>query len=307
MATITSQLLKSSLQPSSIPTYRRAWKLYSQFSQNVFQSAVVHLPIPPSHLGLFIAYMFQHNYAPSTTNTYVSALGYCHRLAGFDDPTKVFWVLEMLKGYGKLGSRVDTRLPVTLPILRNILERTSSLCSSQYRSYLFRAMCTTAFFAFLRVGEITSCPRSTSVLHLNQVVQVVDNSGAITGLKITFRNFKHSYNQPGVSITLTRRPDICPVQILLHYFSQRGYSDGPLFRTIDGQAVSRQLFTTHLALVFRRCGLDSSKYKGHSFRIGAATYAAECGFSDAQIRLMGRWKSDAFRKYIRTPSLGSRA
>ncbi len=45
--------------------------------------------------------------------------------------------------------------------------------------------------------------------------------------------------------------------------------------------------------------------KGHSFRIGAATFAAERGFSDAQIRSMGRWQSDAFRKYIRTPSLSS--
>ena len=62
--------------------------------------------------------MFKHQYAASTANTYVSALCYCHRLAGVNDPTKVFWVLEMLKGYGKLSLRVDTRLPITLHILR---------------------------------------------------------------------------------------------------------------------------------------------------------------------------------------------
>jgi hypothetical protein len=84
-------LIKSSLQPSSIPTYRRTWKLYSQFACAVFQSALVRMPISPSDLGLFIAYMFQHKYAASTANTYVSALGYCHRLAGVNDPTKVFW------------------------------------------------------------------------------------------------------------------------------------------------------------------------------------------------------------------------
>ena len=80
-----------------------------------------------------------------------------------------------------------------------------------------------------------------------------------------------------------------------------------LFRTYDGHAVSRKLFTDYLALIFRVCGLDPTKYKGHSFRIGAATFAAECGFSDAQIRSMGRWKSDAFRKYIRGPGLCSTA
>lgn len=271
----------------------------------VFKSAFVNLPISPSAVGLFIAYMYQHQYAASTANTYVSALGYCHRLAGVNDPTKVFWVLEMLKGYGKLGSRVDTRLPITLPILRNIMQQTPTLCSSEYRAYLFKAMCTTAFFAFLRIGEITCCPRSPNVLQIDQVVKLVDNAGTITGLKITFANFKHSYNRPNVTLTLNRRADICPVQSLLDYFTCRGVSAGPLFRTRDGLAVTRKLFTDYLATIFRACGLDSTKYKGHSFRIGAATFAAECGYSDAQIRLMGRWKSEAFRKYIRCPSLGS--
>ena len=104
-----------------------------------------------------------------------------------------------------------------------------------------------------------------------------------------------------------RRSDICPVQSLLDYFSRRALSDGPLFRTYDGHAVSRKLFTDYLALIFRVCGLDPTKYKEHSFRIGAATFAAECGFSDAQIRSMGRWKSDAYRKYIRGPGLCSTA
>jgi hypothetical protein len=58
-------------------------------------------------------------------------------------------------------------------------------------------------------------------------------------------------------------------------------------------------------MLFRGCGLDTMKYEGHSFRIGAATFSAECGFSDTQIRAMGRWRSDAFLKYIRIPSLSS--
>ena len=92
---------------------------------------------------------------------------------------------------------------------------------------------------------------------------------------MTFRDFKHSYNKGDVSLTLSRRSDICPVQIvLLDYLFLRGFSNGPLFMTPDGTAVSRHSFTQILSLVFQRCGLDSSKYKGHSFRIGAATFAA---------------------------------
>ena len=247
--------------------------------------------------------MFQRNYAASTANTYVSALGYCHRLAGVHDPTKIFWVIEMLKGYGKVGTRVDTRLPITLPILCMMLQQIPSLCSSEYRVHLFKAMCTTAFFAFLRVGEFTSCSQSSTVIQLRQLVKIVDTDDNVVDFKITFSNFKHSYNQHPVSISLERRSDVCPVQSLLDYFPLRGFSDGPLFRMQDGSAVACPLFTDLLALIFRACGLDSTKYKGHSFRIGAATFAVERGFSDAQIRLMGCWKSDAFRKYIRGPSL----
>ena len=148
--------------------------------------------------------MFQRNYASSTANTYVSALGYYHRLVVVPDPTKVFWVLEMLKGYGKLALRLDTRMPITLSILRIVLQQTSTVCANEYRAYLFKAMCTTAFFGFLRVGEITCCLRSTTVLQLNQIVKLVDSSGTIVGLKIMFFDFKHSYNRPNV-ITLKRR------------------------------------------------------------------------------------------------------
>ena len=50
-------------------------------------------------------------------------------------------------------------------------------------------------------------------------------------------------------------------------------------------------------------GLDPTKYKAHSFRIGAATTAADMGMSETHIQLMGRWKSTAFRRYIRIPML----
>ena len=53
------------------------------------------------------------------------------------------------------------------------------------------------------------------------------------------------------------------------------------------------------------CGLNPARYKGHSFRIGAASHAADRGLSDAQIRVLGRWKSNAFHRYIRIPSVST--
>ena len=37
----------------------------------------------------------------------------------------------------------------------------------------------------------------------------------------------------------------------------------------------------------------------HSFRIGGASAAFSAGASDALIRVMGRWSSDCYNRYIR--------
>ena len=63
-------------------------------------------------------------------NTYVSAPGYFRRLAGLRDPTKTFYISEMLKGYGKIGYKLDSRLPITLPILVRIMKGLDIFCFS---------------------------------------------------------------------------------------------------------------------------------------------------------------------------------
>ena len=53
--------------------------------------------------------------------------------------------------------------------------------------------------------------------------------------------------------------------------------------------------TLHLAKV------DASAYSGHSFRIGAATAAAAAGVPAHFIKMLGRWESEAYQLYVRTP------
>ena len=74
---------------------------------------------------------------------------------------------------------------------------------------------------------------------------------------------------------------------ILASMAMRGSTPGLLFRFQDD----------HLqALV--GCGLDPTKYAGHSFRIGAATSAASKGINDSTIKTSRKM---AYQIYIRTP------
>ena len=88
----------------------------------LIQTAHFCLHITPATIALFIAYLLERSYAASTVNTYISALGYPHKLSDLPDPTRVFYIIQMLKGCGKTGARLDSRLPITLPILKSLLE-----------------------------------------------------------------------------------------------------------------------------------------------------------------------------------------
>ena len=105
--------------------------------------------------------------------------------------------MQMLKGYRKKGQRVDTRLPITLPILHKVVDSAESFSCPNYTKVQFRAMCSLAFYAFLRVVEMTApnkgaCPP----IQLRQLTQLVDSTGKIVSLKLTFADYKHNYNRP---------------------------------------------------------------------------------------------------------------
>ena len=123
-------------------------------------------------------------------------------------------------------------------------------------------------------------------------------------IKITITQFKHNISNCPLDILIEWEvsSQCCPVQAMLNFCKNRGHHPGPLLTDdISPVAVSQFNAVLHRCLIF--CSLDTSRYKGHTFRIGAACYAADKGFSDAQIRALGRRKSDAFKLYIRSNTL----
>ncbi|XP_070204767.1 uncharacterized protein [Littorina saxatilis] len=291
-----SLLLKSSLAPSTQTSYRRAWTLFVEFADKHCLAKAPHIPV--GTIALFISFLTNKSYKPATISSYVSALGYIHKMYAVPDPTSSFMIQKLLQAGHKRTPAHDSRLPLSKKLLIQLLDSLTHIVVSPFDKALYSAMFSLAFHAFLRVGEITVRNRQDPNPHLISSQKVALSNGKIT---LKFLSFKHSC---GRAFTLTIQPGSsachCPVALLSAYLQLCCPGNSPLFACASGRPVLREEFETVLkrALVF--CQVDPSHYHSHSFRIGAATAAAERGLSDAQIRQLGRWKSDAFKTYIRS-------
>jgi hypothetical protein len=83
------------------------------------------------------------------------------------------------------------------------------------------------------------------------------------------------------------------------FLSIRPFGPGPLFIKSNGCAVIRSDLVNILKTCVGKLGLDSTLYNSHSLRIGSTTDLALAGTSLAQLKVIGRWSSDAFQKYVR--------
>ena len=212
----------------------------------------------------------------------------------------------MIQGFKNAKPACDNRLPITPTILTKLVQALPFNTDSHFTKSMLHAILVLAFCAFLRVGESTKTQNKTSHYLLYGNVVSGNDANNLRFIDITLPHFKHSKSSFTIHLQQNRsNPLLCPYQTLLDYISIRNHSspDSPLFSFMDDSPVLRHYFTTRLCEALRFCGLDLERYQAHSFRIGAATTAAAAGYTEVQIKNMGRWNSDAFKKYTRIPSI----
>lgn len=285
-------LIVAALAKSSRKIYVQALLSFQTFV-SVHLMDMTWFPANVRSLSLYITYMLNKGYAVSTITSNISALSFFHKLTGCHDCTNNFVIRKILLGAKKLHGTTDTRFPITLEILHKLMDSVSHVSSSSYEIHLFRAMFILMFHALLRIGEVTSSPNN---IKFSQV-SLSDNS-----LCITFLKFKHNVSSPMSLVIQPNGSNYCPISTMKRYIQRRGSSPGPLFCLPGVIPVSSFTFSS----IFNTCLVWSNYHhlpiKPHSFRIGAATWAAANGYTENQIQAMGRWNSNAFKKYIRIKS-----
>ena len=212
-------------------------------------------------------------------------------------------VMRGIKSHqAKQGRQSRPRLPITPTILRELKRVWDS--AYNFDHIMLWAASTTCFFGFMRAGEITvpSQDAYDPTAHLSFKDIAVDAPANPTVMEVRIKASKTDPFRKGVNLYIGRtNNDLCPIAAMMAYLAIRGDSEGPLFRFRSGQPLTHERFVAKVREALSSSGTDQSKYAGHSFRIGAATTAAQCGIADSTIQLLGRWESTAYLLYVRTP------
>ena len=241
--------------------------------------------------------------SPRTIATYVAGVAFYHKIRDWPDPTHDFVVSKLLAGCRRDRQSQDTREPLSLSVLLQAISNLSHTCASQYEAVMFRAAMLCAFFGFMRIGEFAAVSRRRwqDSLLMRQDVHVNDSDLHTVSVVFSFRNSKNNKGGQAQRVRLTQCTDrsLCPVRAMTEFLANRPRSRGPLFCHFDGSPLTQYQFNAMFRKVLSFIDCAESHYSAHSFRIGAATTAAELGVRRTDIQEMGRWRSQAVSSYIR--------
>ena len=279
--------------------YSVAWNNFIEFAEK--QLLKSNFPPTTEVVCDYIAWLSLKGYASSSIKSYVSALSYHCKIKNVADPTDTFVVKKLLVGLTRIDVRKDIRMPITHEILLKILIALPDVCFSNFEAILFSSLFTVAFYGFLRVGEIV--PDSIGRQGHALFKENISYRPTSRSIELFIPHSKTDQCSIGTTILIPATDDsTCPVRSFLAYDSRRPKYPGLYFKHFNGLPVTRYQFSAVLKKALNSAGVNCLLYKTHSFRIGAATSASLAGLPDEEISSFGRWKSNAFKNYIRIPS-----
>lgn len=287
--------MNAALAENTHKKYRRGILSFESFCLKTKES----LAWPPSAdiISEYIAYMSLQHYSYSTISGNVAAISYKCKISNLKDNTKQFVVKSLLEGLRRTRKTLDSRHPITLETLATLIKALSHVCRSQYETMLFSAAFALAHVALLRISEfaVTNRHNSKSVLSKDSVT--------LTGniIRIYFNSSKTDQRGLGthIDISIDRQNKFC-YDYLAAYMSHRQLQSGPLFCHFDGSPLTSYQFNAVFKKTLSFTGLKCCHFKSHSFRIGGATSLFTRGRQVEEIKRSGRWRSNAYKSYIRS-------
>jgi hypothetical protein len=244
----------------------------------------------------------------NTLRSYSSAIRSTNTDLGFSDNSIINKHIDrLIKGASNLFPAISRpqRLPITRNILLKLISPTASAGEHSIDTLNLNAAFTAAHAGFLRFGEFTF--KLSETTDINTLVATKPTRGSVKfsadkgHITLRLPRSKTDRTNKGVVIPMAATTDAaCPVAAMKALLAGNPQPNNqPLFR-LKGSPFDRRKVLQLLSSRFNRLKLPSTGFSGHSFWRGAAQDAHNSGLSDDKVQKLGRWASEAFRRYFDT-------
>ena len=262
----------------------------------------------------FIHWMaFSRGVKSGTIKNYLAGIRQLHIAKGVSEASfKTERITTMLNGLKnkKMAERrregKEKRRPITPDILRLLKARLCSAEMGNKDKKLVWAVCSILFHGAFRIHEILTKAEGRFnpdyCLLGSDVVVKETQEGERLQLKIKAPKEDKSGASIIVDVFATGS-DICPVSAYRRWRNKaKSDKDKPLFRFNNGKCLTGRRFNEILKEMLSGV-LPESKglISSHSFRAGAASMMGVLGYSDEEVKAVGRWSSRSFLDYMKLP------
>ena len=297
-----SRLWEEAYSANSTRAETAALSAYRKFIHRYPQFAAQSLSV--NSLSIFISYMSITGYAPNTIITYTSLI--CNSMhSQLSKLADHFLIKRILKSVRK-STKPDIRLPVTESVLRDIISAASHVCSSAYEALIYATLFSLAFYSLCRVSELTATAARQGTYSASLKdghVYVSERNSLQRYVQLTIAKSKSDQYGKSATLRIHSQPDkaSCPWRLTRRFKRMRPLNCAQFFVHRDGTPVTDRQFNSVLKLCLEFASVpNSDQYSSHSFRIGGCSALADKGESEQVLKQAGRWRSSAYKRYIRS-------
>jgi hypothetical protein len=244
------------------------------------------------------------SYSGSTISNYVHGIRAWHILHGLEWRLNPLEMDALLKGADRLSplsSKRKKRQPYTPEFITKIRQHLD--LKDPFDAAVFACL-TTCFYAAARVGEflVPRLDAFSPACHVTLTNLRIDRNS--DGLEVTILHLPRTKAAPleGEDVFWSSHPGHTdPYKALNNHWRVNSPSEGAhlfAYKYKDQlRPLTKPAFIKRLASAARQAGLEP--LQGHGIRIGATLFYLLQGVPIEAMKVMGRWSSDAFLRYLR--------
>lgn len=287
----------AALEVSTQSSYASGVKAYDQFCDSHGITADDKWPPSPETLMGFATHLRRVRKVRSeTVRNYVSAVrSLCVDIGASTDSFYNPTLVRLLEGMRRL-EKDDNQTPRSprLPITVSLLNKMIPEMPSSIEGTMIKACASCGVYGLMRSGEMSYKGKRYHILRRSDVTWHANS------LEIRLRNSKTDYLRQGVTIRLSANGSAsCPFRLLRNAWNRATNQclDAALFQTQSGGPLHYKTLLLAIKRSIAALGITGN-YGGHSLRAGGATTLALMGYPDSLIKILGRWKSLSYQRYI---------